>query len=372
MDGCATDCRTDSIHFHEKVMKSRELTNRQLDIEFFRRIVQLLTTVAFLTLLVFGILLITVIDPSWLYFENHKEPMQATDSAGPELWRAPAMDEMPAGPEGNLIRYGRELIANTAAYLGPNGTVSPISNGMNCQNCHLEAGTKPFGNNYSAVASTYPKFRPRSGTVESIEKRVNDCFERSLNGKSLDSSSLEMRAIVAYIKWLGKDVPKGITPLGAGLVEVPFLNRAADPEKGKQIYELKCALCHGKGGEGVRSPNATAWTYPPLWGPDSYNTGAGLYRLSRFAGYIKANMPLGASFDNPQLTDEEVWDLAAYVNSQPRPVKDITADWPDISTKPVDHPFGPFHDGFSEADHKYGPFGPIVEKRKKLQEARIQ
>src|SRR5258708_3287515 len=82
------------------------------------------------------------------------------------------------------------------------------SNGMNCQNCHLEAGTKFFGNNYSAVASTYPKLRERSGTIESIEKRVNDCIERSLNGKAIGNDSKEMRAFVAYIKWVGKDVEK--------------------------------------------------------------------------------------------------------------------------------------------------------------------
>jgi thiosulfate dehydrogenase len=104
-----------------------------------------------------------------------------------------------------------------------------------------------------------------------------------------------------------------------------------------------------------------------LWGEHSYNTGAGLYRISRFAGYIKDNMPFNqTSHDLPQLSDEEAWDLAAFVNSQPRPRKDVSKDWPDISKKPLDHPFGPFSDGFSERQHKYGPFKPIAEARKKL------
>jgi len=282
----------------------------------------------------------------------------------PDVWMAPDFSTLPNDEEGDLVRYGRELIVHTAAYLGPEGKVKPISNGMNCQNCHLDAGTKPFGNNYSAVASTYPKFRARSGTVESIEKRVNDCFERSLNGQPLDVESKEMKAIVAYIKWLGKDVPKGQTPKGAGLVALSYLDEPANPEKGKLLYDQKCALCHGTDGAGIKNPGSAEYTYPPLWGPKSYNIGAGLYRLSRFAGYIKANMPLGATYLEPQLTDEEAWHIAAYVNSMPRPDKDISKDWPDIAQKPVDHPFGPFADGFSEQQHKYGPFKPIEEKRK--------
>lgn len=264
------------------------------------------------------------------------------------------------------VRYGRDLIANTAIYLGPRGKVASLTNGMNCQNCHLDAGTRIFGNNYGGVASTYPKFRPRSGGIESIERRVNDCLQRSLNGRPLDSISREMRAIVAYIQWLGKDVPKKEKPAGSGLVELPLLARAADPEKGKQVYTAKCVTCHGSDGQGQLTAEANAYTYPPLWGDHSYNTGAGLYRLSRFAGYIYANMPLGATHDRPQLSTEEAWDIAAFVNSQPRPEKDLSEDWPDISKKPMDHPFGPYSDAFSEQQHKYGPFGPIKSAAEKI------
>jgi len=90
-----------------------------------------------------------------------------------------------------------------------------------------------------------------------------------------------------------------------------------------------------------------------------------LYRISRLAGYVKANMPNDEStFDQPVLTDEESWDVAAYIISMPRPQKDISKDWPDISKKPFDHPFGPFTDSFSEAQHKYGPFIPILSAMK--------
>jgi thiosulfate dehydrogenase len=231
---------------------------------------------------------------------------------------------------------------------------------MNCQNCHLDAGSKPYGNNYFAVFSTYPQMRARSGSLETVPKRINDCFQRSLNGEALDTNSREMRAMMAYMRWLGTGVPKGEKPKGAGLAEVPFLERPADPDKGQAVYVAKCASCHGKNGQGLPMPEA-ARDYPPLWGTKSYNEGAGLFRMSRFAAYVKSNMPFGATYQNPQLTDEEAWDVAAYVNSQPRPQHPFLAtDWPKIEKKPYDHPFGPYTDSFPEHQHKYGPFGPIV------------
>ena len=71
-------------------------------------------------------------------------------------------------------------------------------------------------------------------------------------------------------------------------------------------------------------------------------------------------MPFGVTPQKPLLTDEEAWDIAAYVNTMPRPQGEFPHDWPDISKKPVDHPFGPYADGLSEERHKYGPFGPLI------------
>ncbi len=282
-------------------------------------------------------------------------------------WSAPSLytDTELKGGERALVIYGEELIAHTARYLGPQGSVAQVTNGMNCQNCHLSAGKKKWGNNYGGVASTYPKFRDRSGSIETVYKRVSDCMERSLNGKALDSNSKEMRAMVAYIKWIGHEVAKDSIPKGTGIKPPAYMNRAADPVRGRAVYQNKCQSCHGANGEGVLAADGKEYTYPPLWGSNSYNSGAGLFRLSRFAGYVRDNMPYNqASHDAPSLTDEECWDVAAFVNSQPRPTKDLSADWPNISKKPIDHPFGPYTDGFSEAQHKYGPFKPIIEKRK--------
>lgn len=281
------------------------------------------------------------------------------------IWVAPDWSSVDFEPNADEIKYGRELIANTSEYLGPNGKVRKISNGLNCQNCHLQAGTLPLGNNYSAAKSTYPKVRGRSGKSENIQLRINGCFQRSLNGEVLANDSKEMIAMVAYMDWLGQDVPKGEKPKGAGLYEVPLLDRAADPIKGKTIYESQCVSCHMIDGQGLMKADRSGYTYPPLWGEHSYNQGAGLYRMSRFAGYVRANMPFGATYENPILSDEEAWDVAAYVNSLERPTREFPDDWPDISKKPMDHPFGPYSDEFSEERHKFGPFQAIKEAAKK-------
>ena len=274
---------------------------------------------------------------------------------------APDTATIPRTTIGRQIRYGRELIAHTAQYLGPQGSVAHLTNGLNCQNCHLQAGTQGFANNYLAVASTYPKMRGRSGTVVGIEQRVTDCMERSLNGRAVPDHSREMRAIVAYIKWLGQGVPKGKKVYGTGFTKLPYLDRAADPVIGKAVFASKCQSCHGPAGQGQQLADNTGYQYPPLWGSDSYNDGAGLFRVTNLARYVKAAMPFGATFDHPQLTNKQAWDVAAFINSQPRPHLMTPHDWPDIRKKPVDHPFGPYADNFSEKQHKFGPYQPIED-----------
>jgi len=266
------------------------------------------------------------------------------------------------GEERALILYGQDLIAHTSKYFGPKGSVSKLTNGMNCQNCHLNAGNQPWGNNYGGVYSTYPKYRDRSGRVESIYKRVSDCMERSLNGKALDSNSREYTAIYSYIKYLGKNVQKNKKPIGSGIEKIKFLDRAADPQKGQIVYVAKCQICHGNNGQGQLLANNEEYAYPPVWGEHSYNDGAGLYRISNLAGYIKNNMPyLQTSHEKPALSDEQSWDLAAYINSQPRPHMNQSKDWPNIKKKPFDYPYGPYADSFSEQQHKFGPFQLMVK-----------
>lgn len=295
------------------------------------------------------------------------KPVEKVNVIPSDAWKAPEEITIPADEYGNMIRYGQELIKNTAKYLGPNGSVARISNGMNCQNCHLEAGTKTFGNNFSVFYASYPKKSARSGKMAQATERISDCFERSLNGKVPDLSGKEVQAMLAYMKWVGSTQEKGKAAFGSGVEKLKYMDRAADPQKGRLVYQNKCQSCHGPQGEGIKTEDQLAYVYPPLWGLHSYNDGAGMYRLSNFAGFVKDNMPFGIRYPDAQLTDEESWDVAAFVNSQPRTHKEQKQDYPDRSKKPIDAPYGPYLDKFSEQQHKYGPFAPIALALKELE-----
>ncbi len=301
---------------------------------------------------------------------NQKDTKQIVTTDTNHYWQPKDLNLITDKALKEKVEYGRELLAHTATYLGPNGTVSKSTNGLNCQNCHLNAGTVIFGNNYGSVNSLYPKFRARSGTIENLYKRVNDCIQRSLNGTAIDSNSKEMQSITAYINYIGSDVEKGKKAVGSGFKDLGYLDRAANIKNGMAVYEAKCQSCHQPDGKGMLNATKNEFIYPALWGDHSFNDGAGLYRISNFAKYVKYNMPQGTTFKNPVLSDEEAWDVAAFVNSQPRPHKNVPNDWPDISKKPVDHPFGPYSDIFSEQQHKYGPFKPIADAQKKKETAK--
>ena len=281
-----------------------------------------------------------------------------------DAWHAPDTTTIPTGKTGDLIRYGKELLAHTARYFGPNGTVAQISNGMNCQNCHLDGGSRLFGNNYASFMATYPKMSYRSGKVDQPTDRIVQCFNRSLAGHAPDTNGHEVRAMLAYMKWIGRGVKKGQKLFGAATEKLAYLDHPADPVKGNVVFIAKCKICHGSNGEGLLAADKRSYTYPPLWGEHSYNDGAGMYRISFFAGFVKNNMPFSATYQNPQLTDEEAWNVAAFVNSQPRPHKDQHNDWKDLKTKPIDFPFGPYADKFSEKQHKYGPYKPMIDTQK--------
>lgn len=265
-----------------------------------------------------------------------------------------------------LIDYGKELVTNTFKYIGPevkNPQMRFAGNNLSCKNCHLNSGTKQFTSGFVGVSKRYPQFRARENKIGDLAERINGCVERSLNGKRISENSLEIKSIIAYMDWLSSKVPEKTKVKGQGLVDITYPERAASPDKGKIVFQNKCSTCHGINGQGLRNGkkgDANGYIYPPLWGNDSYNTGAGMYRVITSAKFIKANMPFG----NPTLTDEESFDVAAYINSQPRAKKDfLDNDYPDLKLKPIDTPYPPFADDFSALQHKYGPF-KVMDKSK--------
>ena len=274
---------------------------------------------------------------------------------------------------GRLVRYGKQLSEKTYSVIGPEVADKKMryaGNNLACTNCHQEGATKKFAMPWVGAQATFPQYRAREDEVSTIEERVNGCMERSMNGKALPFDSKEMKAFATYIHFLSKGVPVGSSVEGQGLPKFMPPDRASNVTAGEKVYTEKCVACHGQDGGGLRNGKpgeAMGYTFPPLWGKDTFNNGAGMNRLLTAAAFIKANMPLGASHGQPQLTDDQAYDVAGYILSKPRPVKaNLDRDFPARWNKPVDAAFPPYVDGASAEQHKYGPFQPLIERMKAL------
>jgi thiosulfate dehydrogenase len=288
-------------------------------------------------------------------------------------WPLPDPDKLPDDTWGRTVRYGRDLVVKTYALIGPEASDQThrfSGNNMACGNCHLDAGTKKFGIPFQGVFAAFPNYRARSGKVGTIEDRIQGCMTRSMNGKALPPDGAEMTALVAYIKFLSDGRPVGEPTPGRGPGKMAEMSRAADPVHGSEVFTQNCVACHGADGLGKRVGqvgDAAGYQFPPLWGDDSFNDGAGMDRLIAAANFIHANMPNGATWQSPVLSEHDAWDVAAYVQAQPRPHKpDLDRDYPVPLERPVDNGYGPYADGFSQEQHRDGPFEPIREKIKQM------
>ncbi len=282
----------------------------------------------------------------------------------PPGWNFPDMSQVPKTPQGDLIRYGKELISRTNVHIGPyaeNPAKRYAGNNLECGNCHIDAGTRPNTLGFVGVYLLYPAYSGRIDTIISIRQRINDCMVRSMNGRPLPIDSYEMDCIVAYYQWISNEVIPQVAEKYDALLKIKLLDRAADPNLGRMIYNRKCNTCHGENGAGayLTGEIEKGFDIPSVWGIDSYNNGAGMYRLITVAEFIKAKMP----YYNANLTDEEAWDVAAYVISKPHPhLAGVENDFPDLNEKPVDCPFPPYADSLSAERHKYGPFQGLKGK----------
>jgi thiosulfate dehydrogenase len=311
----------------------------------------------------------------------HGEGLPQSSAASPQenAWAVPDIDKLAGDDWGRTVRYGRDLVAKTSSLIGPEVSDSAhrfAGNNLNCQSCHVQAGTKEFGLPLKGVYADFPNYRARSGAVGTIEDRIQGCMVRSMNGKQLPANSAELTAMVAYLKFLSTGHPVGAPTVGRGSGKMPELTRAADPVRGRNIYAQSCASCHGDQGQGQRAGtagDAQGYVIPPLWGADSFNDGAGMARLTNAANFIHNNMPDGTTWHQPVLSVEDSWDVAAFVESQPRPHKaQLDRDFPNRLEKPVDAPYGPYADNFPLSQHKFGPFQPIRDFVRKLKTKQSQ
>lgn len=238
---------------------------------------------------------------------SHKKNHLDESALNEEMLRLDLLDPQMA-PQDIIdqVMYGYKIILHTNKILP-----KYVDDRLTCSNCHIAGGNtlggKGGGISLVGVVKTYPRYSKRLEKTISLEERINNCFERSMNGKPLPKNSKEMKAILAYLKWIASEVPerKDYPWLGLKLLASTHI---PDPSNGHKIYLKNCSLCHMRNGQG----NAHN---PPLWGPHAYNDGAGMSALPKLASFIFYNMP----YNDPFLTQEQALDVAAFLVNQRRP-----------------------------------------------------
>jgi len=232
---------------------------------------------------------------------------------------------LPDGPVGAAIAQGRQIVGNVPTY-----AAAYSGNALSCTNCHLNGGRTPFAAPWVGIWGVFPEYRSRNAKVNTLADRINDCFERSLNGRRLPLDAPEMTAILSYMQWLSREVPTGHSVAGRGFERLPPAG-PPDRSRGSQRYAEHCVSCHGADGAGRGEPGHSDFV-PPLWGPRAFNLGAGLARIGNAAAFIRRNMPLGKG---GSLSVQDAYDLADYIVHQPRPdFARKAADWPQGGKPP--------------------------------------
>lgn len=232
------------------------------------------------------------------------------------MFQPPDEASIPDGPTGEAIRRGRDLFLHT-------GELAPqyVGSGLTCGNCHLDAGRAPHSAPMWAAWGMYPAYRTKNDTINTIEDRIRGCFVYSMNAQAAPAGGPPpygddiYRDLSIYFAWLATGAPHGKALPGRGFLKLDLPAEGLDPARGARVFQEHCIACHGENGEGMRNVDGT-YANPPLWGEASFNWGAGMSRTADAAGFIKANMPLGMG---GSLTDQQAWDVAAFVTSRERP-----------------------------------------------------
>jgi thiosulfate dehydrogenase len=238
---------------------------------------------------------------------------------------APLLSSLGDDPLARSVRRGLALVTDSRDSLPGH-----VRARLRCVSCHLESGRRAFAMPWVGVYGRFPQYRSRSGRVAQLEERINDCIERSLNGRSLPADGDDLRDIVAYLSWLSKGTVSGARPYGTGIDSLIPLD--ADTARGRLVYAQHCARCHAPDGAGMLDRGIEN-AGPPLWGDGSFNIGSGMARVRVMAAFVRRQMPV----DRPgSLTPQEAFDVAAFVGQQPRPDFPRKAlDWPN-GDPPVD------------------------------------
>ena len=237
------------------------------------------------------------------------EPAPPLQTATKSAFSPPRAADAPADAWGDSVRLGEKLMTDTATY-----APQFVGNALVCSNCHLDAGRKAGAAPLWGAFVNFPAFRKKNGEINSFQKRAQDCFVYSLNGKPPPLGSRELLAIESYAAFLARGLPSGESPPGRGFPKLAAPAQPADDSRGAIVYAERCSTCHGAEGEGQMFDGKTI--YPPLWGARSYNWGAGMATIDKAAAFIHANMPLG---EERSLTVQQAWDVATYIDGKVRP-----------------------------------------------------
>ncbi|MDE2562166.1 MAG: c-type cytochrome [Sphingomonadales bacterium] len=227
----------------------------------------------------------------------------------------PSPATIPDGPEGDAIRRGMAIFADT-----PGNARGYVGNALSCTNCHLDGGRRAKASPMWAAWVMYPQYRKKNGQINDMEDRIRGCFMYSMNAQDSPAGGAPARGspiyrdLEAYFHWLATGAPTGKKMVGAGFPKIKETALGYDPVRGRKVFVERCQSCHGHDGQGLTSGKNVS--FPPLWGPHSYNWGAGLARVDNAAAFIKWNMPYGSK---ATLSDQDAWDAAAYIDSQERP-----------------------------------------------------
>jgi len=237
-----------------------------------------------------------------------------------EFFVPPSVHEIPEGHEGRLIELGRLIFTDTQTY-----AARYVGNGLNCSNCHLNEGRKPMSAPLWAAYGRYPQYRNKSRQVVTFEERLQDCFRFSMDGLAPTLDSNEIKALTAYSHWLSKKVPVGVRMQGQGFASTT-MTEAPSAVRGELVFRQYCERCHGADGLGRKRPDG-GYQFPPVWGSDSYNRGAGMHRVPTCAAFVKANMPLGQGLT---LTDTQALDVCEFIHYQDRPWDPRRSVWSNL------------------------------------------
>ncbi|HEX8726222.1 MAG TPA: c-type cytochrome [Gemmatimonadaceae bacterium] len=221
----------------------------------------------------------------------------------------PPDSAMPNDDFGKMVRLGQQIFEHTGAY-----APQYSGNALSCTNCHIDNGRVAHSAPLWAAYVSYPAYRSKNKHVNTFQERMQGCFRFSMNGKAPPLGDSVLVALESYAYWLATGAPVNTPIAGRNYPKLPKPAQAPDYARGEKVFAAQCAVCHGADGQGQRAGGAQV--FPPLWGPESFNWGAGMGDVDKAAGFVKANMPLGLG---NTLSDQDAWDVALFVDGHERP-----------------------------------------------------